>query len=112
MRLWLVGGRGQVQLVLLVKWTRPPPGQNAVRGVLEAWDLDHAGNDRLLQTDVIFPTPHPGSERQTLSITRGQLFGPSLPSGRDANDTYGLSVSRLRIVATDVMRLDGNRPAP
>lgn len=50
MRLWLVGSAGQVQPVLLFKWTKLPG--NRVKGVVESWDLDPAGHERLLQSEV------------------------------------------------------------
>lgn len=50
MRLWLLGYAGHVQLVLLFKWMKMPG--NYVKGVVESWDLDATGNERLLQTEV------------------------------------------------------------
>jgi hypothetical protein len=52
MKLWLVGGAGQVQLVLLLKWSKNAQGK--VLGVIEMWGLDKAGNEILLQTAVSF----------------------------------------------------------
>ena len=55
MRLWLVGGAGSVQVVLLFKWTKI--SGNQVKAFAEVYDLDPAtGNERLLQTEVIIST--------------------------------------------------------
>lgn len=51
MRQWLIGGGGAVQTVLLFKWYRLSGGR--VRGLAELYDLDSAGNERLLQEEVI-----------------------------------------------------------
>ncbi|PGH33791.1 hypothetical protein GX50_03360 [[Emmonsia] crescens] len=51
MRLWLVGAAGKVQLVLLFIWTKMSEN-NYVKGVVETWGLDPAGNERLLQREV------------------------------------------------------------
>ncbi|PGH27937.1 hypothetical protein AJ80_00191 [Polytolypa hystricis UAMH7299] len=109
MRLWLVGGAGEVKLALLLKWTKTPG--NHAKGVVESWDLDPAGNERLLQTEAIFPMPQTGSANQAIRITRGQLFGNRLPQGRNPSDTYRLSVSNLRNEAIVSLQRDGYRPA-
>ena len=51
MRLWLKGGAGFVQVVLLIKWTKNK--DNQVKAFVEVYDLDSAGNERLLQSEVI-----------------------------------------------------------
>jgi hypothetical protein len=51
MRLWLRGGAGFVQVVLLFKWTEITGKR--VKAFVEVYDLDPAGNVRLLQTEVI-----------------------------------------------------------
>jgi hypothetical protein len=48
--LWLRGGQGFVQVVLIIKWTRNTVKQ--VKGDIEVFDLDAAGNPRLLQREV------------------------------------------------------------
>ncbi|EEP76894.1 predicted protein [Uncinocarpus reesii 1704] len=108
-RLWLVGGAGQVQLVLLVKWTKMPG--NRVKGVIESWDLDPAGNERLLQEEIIYPRSQAGSVNQVIRIARGQLFGTRLPAGQDPNDNYGLFVSNLRNISSFSLQFDGFSPA-
>ena len=49
--LWLNGGAGFVQVVLLIKWTKVT--RNRVKAFIEVYDLDQAGNERLLQNEVI-----------------------------------------------------------
>jgi hypothetical protein len=51
MRLWLRGGAGFVQVVLLFKWTKI--AGNRVKAFVEVYDLDPAGNERLIQNEVI-----------------------------------------------------------
>jgi hypothetical protein len=51
MKLWLLGGAGAVRVVLLFKWSELVGGR--VKGYVELYDLDPAGNERLLQTEVI-----------------------------------------------------------
>ncbi|KKZ63189.1 hypothetical protein EMCG_02394 [[Emmonsia] crescens] len=109
MRIWLVGSVGKVKLVLLLKWTKT--AENIVGGVVEAWDLDSAGSERLLQREIIFPGPQEGGENQVLKITRAQLFGSRLPAGRNPCDIFGLSLSNLRSKAANSLRIDGYRPA-
>ena len=48
--LWLKGGAGDVQIVLLFKWSKLASGVN---GVVELWNLDQAGNENRLQREVI-----------------------------------------------------------
>jgi hypothetical protein len=60
MKLWLVGGAGTVKVVLLFKWetlnSGMVNGMKRVRGHVEVYDLDPAGNERLLQNEVIIIT--------------------------------------------------------
>ena len=51
MRLWLRGGAGSVQIVLLIKWTKI--SGNRVKAFVEVYELDPAGNERLRQTEVV-----------------------------------------------------------
>lgn len=48
--LWLRGGAGSVQVVLVMKWTKG--ASNRVRGDIEVFDLDPLGNVRSLQREV------------------------------------------------------------
>jgi hypothetical protein len=51
MTLWLEGGRGTVQIVLLFKWSKLVNGR--VKADIEVYNLDQAGDVNLLQTEVI-----------------------------------------------------------
>jgi hypothetical protein len=51
LRLWLKGGAGAVQLVFLFKWSKLTG--NRVKGVIEVYNLDQAGNENLIQREVI-----------------------------------------------------------
>jgi hypothetical protein len=48
--LWLTGGAGSVQVVMILKWSKSSAGQ--VKGDIEVFDLDHFGNVRRLQQQV------------------------------------------------------------
>ena len=50
MKLWLKGGAGAVQIVLLFKWSKL--AGDRVKGDAEVYNLDPAGNDNL-QSEVI-----------------------------------------------------------
>lgn len=50
--LWLLGGRGEVQAVVVIKWSTITGGR--VNGVIELWNLDAAGNVQLRQSEVGF----------------------------------------------------------
>ena len=52
MNLWLKGGAGAVQIVLLFKWSKKLAG-NRVKGYVEVYNLDPAANENLIQTEVI-----------------------------------------------------------
>jgi hypothetical protein len=51
MSLWLKGGAGTVRMVLLFKWTELT--NKRVKGIVEVHTLDAAGNESLIQTEVI-----------------------------------------------------------
>jgi hypothetical protein len=51
MRLWLRGGEGAVKMVLLFNWSKSEHGR--VKGDVEVYGLDPAGNETLIQTEVI-----------------------------------------------------------
>lgn len=49
--LWIHGGGGKMQLVLLIKWSSLSGGR--VSGQIEVWAGDAIANDHLVQTEVI-----------------------------------------------------------
>ena len=51
MNLWLKGGVGLVQVVLLLKWTEI--SGKRVKAFIEVYDLNSAGDERRLQKEVI-----------------------------------------------------------
>ena len=109
MSLWLKGGGGAVQLVFLFKWSKLVG--NRVKGVVEVFNLDQAGNESLIQREDIFPRPAPGAVPQQIPITRGQLFGPSILAGRNANNIFNLSLDDLRVITAEYIQLDGYQAA-
>ncbi|OJD13249.1 hypothetical protein AJ78_06271 [Emergomyces pasteurianus Ep9510] len=107
--LWLVGGGGAVQLVMLIIWTKVTG--NRIKGDLQVHGRDPAGNVVLLQAESIFPAPAVGSSTQSVSITRGQLFGANTFSDRNPSDIYKLSIPNLRTKATGSIGTMGLIPA-
>ncbi|EGC41924.1 conserved hypothetical protein [Histoplasma capsulatum var. duboisii H88] len=107
--LWLMGGGGAVQLVMLIKWTKITG--NRIKGDLQVHGRDPAGNVVLLQAESIFPAPAEGSSTQSVSITKRQLFGANTFSCRNPNDIYKLSIPNLRMKATGSIRAMGFIPA-
>ncbi|PGH07360.1 hypothetical protein GX51_01904 [Blastomyces parvus] len=91
MKLWLIGGVNQVQLVLLLKWTKH--ANIRVSGVVEPWALNQMGIETLLQTAVRFN--HSESTNQVIQITRKQLFGSLVHPGRNPDDEFNLSIDAL-----------------
>ncbi|EZF71425.1 hypothetical protein H105_06390 [Trichophyton soudanense CBS 452.61] len=106
--LWLRGGRPEVQLVFLVKWSKSAGG--VVRGIIEVHGRNGVGEPQLLQTETIFPAP-PNPEAQTIPITRGQLMGPNLLAGRNPGDVHQLSVDLFRRAAGKLVLREGYTPA-
>ncbi|KAK9481637.1 hypothetical protein V1527DRAFT_486426 [Lipomyces starkeyi] len=108
--LWLRGGQGFVQVILIVKWTKI--ADKRVKGDIEVFDLDAAGNIRLLQQEIIFPALAPAlAASQQITITRRQLFGPNLPAGQNPDQVTHLSLNDLRVIATRNMGNYGYTPA-
>ncbi|OJD19336.1 hypothetical protein AJ78_00698 [Emergomyces pasteurianus Ep9510] len=95
-----------VQLVLLVKWSRL--SGDLVKGFVEVWSRDSTGTPNLLQTETIFPLPMTPS---MISISRGQLFGSTVFSGRNTTDSYQLSIARLGDIAMPWIQGLGCTPA-
>ena len=53
------------------------------------------------------PNPAATAIAQGITITRGQLFGPAIPFGRNPNDTFNLSLNSLRSFATRFIQMEG-----
>ncbi|KAN0080681.1 hypothetical protein V8E54_003885 [Elaphomyces granulatus] len=106
--LWLRGGRGSVEVVLIIKWSKN--AANLVNGKIEVFDLDAQGNVRCIQEMVIFPKP-PAPASQQVILTKRQLFGANLPAGQNPAQTTHLSLDGLREIASRNIRNDGYTPA-
>lgn len=50
MRVWLIGGRPHVQIVIVIKWTRKSGDQ--VTGDIEVFERDEDDNPRSIQKEV------------------------------------------------------------
>lgn len=103
----LVGGNGDIRIVIIIKWNRQPENVS-VSGSLELYRIDSQGFPRLDQTIIIFPVP---SSTENVRITRRELFGKSILSGRDPNDVLALDVDRLREISRDSLAILGLVPA-
>ncbi|KAK9364823.1 hypothetical protein V1509DRAFT_613100 [Lipomyces kononenkoae] len=108
--LWLRGGQGFVQVILIIKWTAN--ANKRVKGDIEVFDLDIDGNPRLLQHEIIFPAPDLAlALSQHITVTRHQLFGPNQPAGQNRAQFTHLSLNDLRVIAARNMGNDGYTPA-
>ncbi|KAL1847161.1 hypothetical protein Plec18170_008725 [Paecilomyces lecythidis] len=106
--LWLIGGR--VNVVIVIKWVKN--SSNEVAGDIGVFDVDSQGAVRCLQQQVIFPEPPPSiANAQQIRLTRGQIFGSSLPPGQNAAQILPLELSELRYQARASLRRMGLTPA-
>lgn len=123
MQLWL-NGSVDVNVVLVLKWSKL--SNSRVSGFIEAWVRDTNGPLKqqaavcisilLLQPwqviiimQAIFPAGQ--NPQQTVTITRGDLFGAHLATGTNANDVLPLSLNSLRSLAQEDLALMGLIPA-
>ncbi|KAJ9249265.1 hypothetical protein DTO027B5_8240 [Paecilomyces variotii] len=105
--LWLIGGR--VNVVIVIKWVKN--SSNEVAGDIAVFDLDSQGAVRCLQQQIIFPEPPPSiADAQQIRLTRGQIFGSSLPPGQNAAQILPLELSELRYQARASLRRMGLTP--
>ena len=80
--LWISGCGGHVKLVILIKFNKLAGGR--VSGKAEVLAGDAAANDRLIQTEPIFPPPSaPFATAQSIQVTRSQIFGGQILPGRN-----------------------------
>ncbi|XHF98065.1 hypothetical protein AWENTII_001635 [Aspergillus wentii] len=101
MNRWLVGGAGEVQAVIITKWTEIG-NTKEVTGSIELYTLARDGTPRLSQREEVFPIPAgtgPGAQR--IRLTRRMLFGKGLSPGRNPRDVFGLDVDNLRVHARE-----------
>lgn len=107
LNLLLVGGNGDIKVVLIVNWTRT--SQNKVKGTADLYGLDRNGMPVRKNAVPIFPPP--GGPDPPFLIQRRDLFGPQLLPGRNGSDDLVLDVGILRRVATNTLNLMGLDPA-
>lgn len=105
MQLWL-NGSVDVNVVLVLKWSKL--SNSRVSGFIEAWVRDTNGPLKQ-QAAAIFPAGQ--NPQQTVTITRGDLFGAHLATGTNANDVLPLSLNSLRSLAQEDLALMGLIPA-
>ncbi|QKX59431.1 uncharacterized protein TRUGW13939_06565 [Talaromyces rugulosus] len=95
MRVWLIGGRPHVQMVIIVKWTRT--SDERVTGDVEVFERDENDQPRSVQKEIIFPEPPSAvADQQVIKITKRQLWGQNLPAGQDPDDRYDMLMKDLR----------------
>ena len=111
MSLWLVGGNGEVNAVLILDWRRIGTS-NRVEGVAELYVRDRQGMPICQQREQIFPAPNPQqAANQAIHVTRRVLFGPTVSQGRNPGEVLNMSVDFLRSTGRDQMSLMGLVPA-
>ncbi|GFF43923.1 hypothetical protein IFM58399_07109 [Aspergillus lentulus] len=99
MRLWLIGARPFVKVVVIIMYARTG-NTNQVEGRAELYVRDANGYPILQQEATIFPATQ---SECSLGITAGDLFGPVLPQGLQADTVLPLSIDNLRKEARDAM---------
>ncbi|RDW74402.1 uncharacterized protein DSM5745_07064 [Aspergillus mulundensis] len=93
MEMWLQGGRPNVQLVLLFKWSKRV--NNNVVGEVRLYHQGAAGNSTEKFRASIFPIGQDGPAG--IPITRGEIFGVSgVFPGQNATNVWTLSITRLQ----------------
>ncbi|KAJ9363747.1 hypothetical protein C8Q69DRAFT_482032 [Paecilomyces variotii] len=113
MRLWLVGGEPDVQLVIILRWSKisGTPIQR-VKGKYEIWERDTANTPYCKDSGAIFPPPPANLGPQVIPITRAQLFGPAhIFPGQNGTDIWNLRVDLLRTWASKAINRMGYIPA-
>lgn len=125
--LWLKGGVRNIQVVIILKWGADP--ERKVRGDIEVYDLDTLGNIRCISCEVsgndldqpmvylpntrkaILPCPPAEiAATQRISLTKGQLFGPSLFPARNDDAVVDLDMKELREIAAMYILQQGYTP--
>ena len=99
-------------MVFIVDFKPVSPGSNIVRGVVEVWRLI-SGQPVKEQEHIIFPAPTPGSAAaaQEIVVSRQDVLGSALLTGRSGAATHIMKIDRLRNVAREHLAADGRRPA-
>jgi len=101
----LIGGQGEINVVILLKWYNTKAG---VGGQIQVWRLDAAGVPRRDQEEIVFPAPT--LPQAPLRLTRQELFGASIVPGRLPTDVIPFSLDDLRTVATQALWRQGLVP--
>ncbi|CRG85297.1 hypothetical protein PISL3812_02396 [Talaromyces islandicus] len=112
MRLWLVGGAPEVQVVIVLRWSKiaGTPTQKA-KGIFEVWQRDAANLPFIRQQGTIFPAPTAGPP-ETIPVTRADLFGPAhVQTGKNGGDLWNMRVDILRFWARLAIQNMGLVPA-
>ncbi|ODM17647.1 hypothetical protein SI65_07322 [Aspergillus cristatus] len=107
--LWLRGGVGNIQVVIILKWSAD--SERKVKGDIEVYDLDTLGNIRCISCEAILPCPPAKiAATQRISLTKGQLFGPRLFPARNDDAVVDLDMKELREIAATYILQQGYTP--
>lgn len=99
--LWM-HGCAFVELVILLSWTKV--SGNRIKGIIEVWRRNGAGGLSVTEMPIL-PRPVPPPASELIEFTRGQLFGPAAIAGQNPDTVLSLDVSRLRMIAEEVITL-------
>ncbi|OXV09244.1 hypothetical protein Egran_02989, partial [Elaphomyces granulatus] len=97
MRLWLIGGQPEVQVVIVLRWSKLTGNPTErIKGIFEVWERNSTNMPYLKQEGIIFPVPL-NAALDIIPITRAQLFGPGhVLAGRNPTDVWNLRIDNLR----------------
>ncbi|KAJ5728232.1 hypothetical protein N7493_004562 [Penicillium malachiteum] len=108
MNVLLVGGNGQIIMVILVNWEKIQG--EYVSGEVEVYRRDVNGMPRCIQKEVVFSAPDP-PRTQLISLTRRDIFQNALLPNRNPKTVMTLDIAELRDEAINALSIMGLRPA-
>ncbi|CRG83137.1 hypothetical protein PISL3812_00485 [Talaromyces islandicus] len=110
MRIWILGGNPEVQLVFIAKFSRLTGSR--IEGYVELYGRDENCQPTLLTRKDIFPASQSDIDSEPkIRITRGQLWGSYLPKGQNGSDHFDLPVNVFRHYARECISQLGCEPA-
>ena len=122
---WMVGGEAVTKISLLINLNRRAGGRFVafVEAARQVPGAAYAFDPRQVSCNTTFPSasfsliglpqdifPTVPNQPQTISVTRGDLFGNQLVPGRNAADTWGLDLGRFREIMREAASNQGLIP--
>ena len=122
---WMVGGVAATKISLLIKLNRRAGGRfvASMEAARQVPGTGYAFDPRQVSCNTTFPPggfsliglpqdifPMVPNQPQTISVTRGDLFGNQLVPGRNAADTWGLDLGRSCEIMRDTASNQGLIP--